>query len=82
VGAKGDKKMTPFMRGLLGLTFVLITLQAGGRTAFAQASSLQDVAKLMESLPQIVIYTAKEVVTLDPAASPERLKAGLEFVES
>lgn len=30
-------------------------------------ASLQDIAKAMESLPEIVIYPAKEIVTLDPA---------------
>ncbi len=33
----------------------------------AQESSLQDITKAMEALPQIVIYQAKEIVTLDPA---------------
>jgi len=35
--------------------------------ASAQKTSLQDIAKVVEQLPQIVIYTAKEIVTLDPA---------------
>lgn len=33
----------------------------------AQEASLQDIAKAMQALPQIVIYQAKEIVTLDPA---------------
>ena len=33
----------------------------------AQEASLQDFAKAMETLPQLVIYQAKEIVTLDPA---------------
>ena len=33
----------------------------------AQEPSLQDFAKALQSLPQIVIYQAKEIVTLDPA---------------
>lgn len=32
----------------------------------AEESTLQDIAKSMQALPQIVIYQAKEVVTLDP----------------
>lgn len=39
----------------------------GAGTAAAQEASLQDIAKAAEQLPQIVIYTAKEIVTLDPA---------------
>jgi hypothetical protein len=33
----------------------------------AQEASLQDFVKAMQALPQIVIYQAKEIVTLDPA---------------
>jgi len=35
-------------------------------TTAAQTSSLQDLAKEMNVLPEIVIYPAKEIVTLDP----------------
>ncbi len=35
--------------------------------ALAEAPSLQDVAKSTEVLPPVVIYRAKEIVTLDPA---------------
>lgn len=35
--------------------------------AVAQEGSLQDIAKALPALPQIVIYQAKEIVTLDPA---------------
>ena len=35
--------------------------------AAAQEASLQDIAKATHALPQIVIYNAKEIVTLDPA---------------
>ncbi|HMK21945.1 MAG TPA: amidohydrolase [Terriglobales bacterium] len=35
--------------------------------AKAEEASLQDIAKAMQVLPQIVIYQAKEIVTLDPA---------------
>jgi hypothetical protein len=34
--------------------------------AKAEEATLQDIAKAMQALPQIVIYQAKEVVTLDP----------------
>ncbi len=36
-----------------------------GHVAMAQSGSLQDLGKTMESLPAFVIYTAKEIVTLD-----------------
>ena len=35
--------------------------------ATAGEASLQDIAKAVQALPQIVIYQAKEIVTLDPA---------------
>ena len=35
--------------------------------AVTQERSLQDLARVLPSLPQIVIYQAKEIVTLDPA---------------
>lgn len=35
--------------------------------ARAQQASLQDLAKAAVSLPELVIYTAREIVTLDPA---------------
>ena len=35
--------------------------------ATAEEASLQDIAKAVQALPQIVIYPAKEIVTLDPA---------------
>ena len=34
---------------------------------FAQTRSLQDLAQTTVALPEIVIYPAKEIVTLDPA---------------
>src|SRR5512147_2913137 len=34
--------------------------------AKAEGASLQDIAKAAQSLPQIVIYPAREIVTLDP----------------
>jgi predicted amidohydrolase YtcJ len=35
--------------------------------AEAEEASLQDIAKAMQMLPPIIIYQAKEIVTLDPA---------------
>jgi len=32
----------------------------------SETSTLQDIAKIMETLPEVVIYPAKEIVTLDP----------------
>ena len=42
-------------------------LLAAPGSARAQKASLQDLAKATVSLPEVVIYTAKEIVTLDPA---------------
>ncbi len=36
-------------------------------TAVAQTGSLQDLSRKLESLPEITIYSAKEILTLDPA---------------
>lgn len=36
-------------------------------SACAQEASLQDIASAMRGLPEIVIYPAREIVTLDPA---------------
>jgi predicted amidohydrolase YtcJ len=44
---------------------LIATLAAN--VAVAQESSLQDIAKALPALPQIVIYQAREIVTLDPA---------------
>lgn len=33
----------------------------------AEEASLQDIASAMQALPEIVIYPAREIVTLDPA---------------
>src|SRR5512135_2139361 len=54
------------MRKKMGLLMVL-TLFALPCGVSAQESSLQDIAKAMPSLPRVVIYPAKEIVTLDPA---------------
>jgi predicted amidohydrolase YtcJ len=51
-------------RGAAAATALAVTLAA---SAFAQEASLQDLAKAAPALPQMVIYTAKEIVTLDPA---------------
>ena len=48
---------------LLGIASTVIVASA----AAAQKASLQDIAKALRSLPQIVIYQAKEIVTLDSA---------------
>jgi len=46
----------------LALSVVLLSASAS-----AQEASLQDIAKAAQALPEMVIYTAKEIVTLDPA---------------
>jgi hypothetical protein len=43
-------------RGAAAATALAVTLAA---SAFAQEGSLQDLAKAVQGLPQIVIYTAK-----------------------
>lgn len=50
--------------GASAATAVAVTLAA---SALAEEASLQDLAKAVQGLPQVVIYTAKEIVTLDPA---------------
>ena len=47
----------------LGVVGVMLVATA----ATAEEASLQDIAKAVQALPQIVIYQAKEIVTLDPA---------------
>ena len=47
---------------LLGIATSMLI--AGGVTA--TESTLQDIAKSMQALPHIVIYQAREIVTLDP----------------
>ena len=39
----------------------------GGPVSAQTSTSLQDIAKAVVALPAIMIYTAKEIVTLDPA---------------
>lgn len=48
-------------------TIVPFTLFALPCAVLAQRASLQDLMNAIPSLPQIVIYQAKEIVTLDPA---------------
>ncbi|MFO1399280.1 MAG: amidohydrolase [Burkholderiales bacterium] len=50
-----------------------MTLLAG--SAFAEEASLQDIAVAAEALPEIVIYQAREIVTLDPARPTARAVA-------
>ncbi|MCU0225269.1 MAG: amidohydrolase [Acidobacteria bacterium] len=47
----------------LGLT---LALAGAGAAAAQQAPSLQDLAKAADAAPAIVVYTAKEILTLDP----------------
>jgi hypothetical protein len=46
--------------GVIGVMLVATAATAG-------EASLQDIVKAVQALPQIVIYQAKEIVTLDPA---------------
>ena len=54
-------------RHQLRSTLVLLFVLGCSTTAtMAQTVTLQDLAKATEALPEIVIYPAKEIVTLDP----------------
>ena len=53
----------------------LAVLGLAAKAGIAVEPSLQDLAGAMQSLPQIVIYQAKEVVTLDPAKPTARALA-------
>lgn len=53
---------TALVSALFGFSGTLLV----ATTAAAQESSLQDIAKAVQALPQIVIYPAREIVTLDP----------------
>ncbi len=55
----------------LGL-LIFFLLGCAPSITLAQTSTLQDIADTLETLPEIVIYPAKEIVTLDP----ERPTAG------
>ena len=50
---------------IAGCIPVLLIFQIGG--AMAQTKSLQDLSRAVEPLPKATIYTAKEIITLDPA---------------
>lgn len=61
--------MNPIMQGVMGVTLAAVGL-APWTPVFAQTTSLQDLAKAADaagSRPELVIYTAREIVTLDPA---------------
>jgi hypothetical protein len=61
--------MNSIMRVVLSLVLAAIGLEPW-TTAVAQAASLQDLAKAADAAgarPGLVIYTAREIVTLDPA---------------
>jgi predicted amidohydrolase YtcJ len=53
----------------------LAVLGLAGKLAVAVEPSLQDLSAALQSLPQIVIYPAREVVTLDPAKPTARAVA-------
>ena len=61
--------MNSIMRVVLGMVLAVIGL-APCATAGAQVASLQDLAKAADAAgakPGLVIYTAREIITLDPA---------------
>lgn len=61
--------MNPIMRAMMSLTLAAAGL-ATCTHVLAQATSLQDLAKAVDTAgtrPGLVIYTAREIVTLDPA---------------
>lgn len=49
------------------LYFATFSLLVAAETTMAQHETLQDLARAAEIAPEAVIYTAKEIVTLDPA---------------
>jgi len=63
---------TPFPGGWANPAASVILLAA---VASAQEPSLQDIGKALQVLPRVVIYVAKEVVTLDPAKPTARAVA-------
>lgn len=52
---------------LAAVLLVPVITVLAANVAVAQEGSLQDIAKALPALPQIIIYQAKEIVTLDPA---------------
>ena len=64
--------MFGFRRSAITTSTVAATLGAviatlATNVAVTEEGSLQDIAKALPALPQIVIYQAREIVTLDPA---------------
>ena len=57
--------MTFPSRGRAALVASLAAVCLGANPAFSGQPSLQDFSAALQSLPEIVIYQAKEVVTLD-----------------
>ncbi|MCP4780438.1 MAG: amidohydrolase [Hyphomicrobium sp.] len=54
--------MSKTLGSFLGLLFLALSATEAG----AEATSLQDIAKSFSPAPQAVIYTAKDIITLDP----------------
>lgn len=50
----------------LRITVLLSSLLALASVVSGQSNSLQDLSRAAESLPRATIYTAKEIITLDP----------------
>lgn len=70
MSTRRDANYTTKRRSLAILAFCAIALAsplAGPQQALSETPSLQEMAKTTVSLPEIVIYPAKEIVTLDPA---------------
>src|SRR5512137_1509608 len=67
-GALRENNMTMNLRGLAMAALRVSTAMALlVRPAWAEEASLQDIAAAASGLPEIVIYQAREIVTLDPA---------------
>jgi hypothetical protein len=75
-GALREKNMTMNLRGLataaLGVSTAMALLVG---SASADEASLQDIAAAMRGLPEIVIYQAREIVTLDSVKPTARAVA-------
>jgi len=52
---------------LLSIFILIFGLGCSATAAMAEPVTLQDIGDSMDSLPEIVIYPAREIVTLDPA---------------
>jgi hypothetical protein len=57
-------KLPPYMKSILT---IIITLLSACLAKAQSSPSLQDMGSLMQSTPQITIYTAKEIITMNPA---------------